>query len=132
MRTEPEQSRAIVYRRVSTGPQKEGTSLEAQLEACQRKAQQMGAAIVGDYSDAGISGGLYLARPGLQAALKVLEAGQANTLITANLARCSRDREHQSAIKRRVEEAGARLVFCDVNYDNNATGNLMFSLQGDF
>jgi len=125
--------KAVIYCRVSTGQQAEkGTSLEDQIEACRAKAQALGAVVVAEHSDPGVSGGLYLARPGIQSALSALESQQANVLIIKNLSRYSRDREHQSAIKKRVEAAGARLVFCDMHYENNASGNLMFNVQGDF
>ena len=78
------------------------------------------------------SGALYHARPGIQAALRDLEAGKADTLIIANLSRFSRDREHQSTIKKRVEAAGARLVFCDMDFADTPEGDLAFGIMGTF
>lgn len=125
--------RAVIYARVSTGEQAEhGTSLAGQLDACRSKASAIGAEVVGAYEDAGISGALNEARPGMQAALRDLEAGKANTLIIANLSRFSRDREHQSAIKKRVEAAGARLVFCDMEFSDTPEGDLAFGIMGTF
>ncbi len=53
-------------------------------------------------------------------------------LIIANLSRFSRDREHQSAIKKRVQAAGARLVFCDMDFDDTPEGDLAFGIMGTF
>lgn len=79
-----------------------------------------------------MSGALYHSRNGLQAALNDLESGKANCLIIANLSRYSRDREHQSTIKKRVESAGARLVFCDMDFADTPEGDLAFGIMGTF
>jgi site-specific DNA recombinase len=82
--------------------------------------------------DAGVSGALYLLRPGLQSALEKLESGDANCLVIANLSRYSRDREHQEIIKKRVAAAKAKLVFCDMHFDDSPEGELAFNILGDF
>ncbi len=127
-----EELRAVLYGRVSDASQVEGTSLAEQHAACTTKAQHLNAQVVGYYEDAGVSGGLYLARPGIQAALADLESGKANVLIIAKLDRYSRDREHQTAIKKRVELAGARLIFCDVDFADTPEGDLQFGILGSF
>ena len=79
--------RAVIYLRVSTtGQAEEGTSLDAQKAACLSKARALGAQVVACYEDAGVSGALYAARPGIQAALADLEMGNADTLIVTNAA----------------------------------------------
>ncbi len=56
--------RAILYTRVSTcGQAEHGTSLDEQFAACTKKAEQLGAQIVGHEEDAGVSGGFYTSRP---------------------------------------------------------------------
>jgi site-specific DNA recombinase len=121
--------RAILYTRVSTGKQaEEGTSLEVQEELCLRKAQQEKAQVVDILSDEGVSGALYLSRPGIQEALKRIEAGEANLLITLKLDRSGRDVDVLRLIRKRVMNAGGRLLFADgMNFENNAIGNLMFT-----
>jgi site-specific DNA recombinase len=116
-------TQAILYTRVSTGDQAEnGTSLAVQLSACLKKAEQMGAQVVRHHEDAGVSGARFDTRPGVQAALEDIETGRADALIVYNISRLSRDREHQSAIKRRVQKAGACLVFCDMAVEGHARG----------
>ncbi len=125
--------RATIYVRVSTDEQVEhGTSLVGQLDTCRKKAETIGAEIVSIHEDAGVSGALYHSRPGIQAALTDLESGKANCLIIANLSRFSRDSEHQSAIKKRVEAAGARLLFCDMEFADTPEGDLAFGIMGNF
>ncbi len=125
--------KAIVYGRVSTDEQAEnGTSLETQELTCLRRAAALGAQVVGTFRDEGISGGLYLTRAGIQAALRELEAGRANLLIVANLSRFSRDAEHQQSIRKRIERAGARLILCDMEIADTPEGDLQFGIMGQF
>jgi len=123
---------AVIYTRVSTGEQeKHGTSPETQLAACRAKALALGLPIVAEYHDGGVSGGFLLARPGMQAAMADIKAGRANALICPNISRYSRDREHQSRIKREVRAAGGGLVFCDMHFEDNPQGDFAFNMMGD-
>ena len=126
--------KAVLYTRVSTGQQAEhGTGLEVQESACLRKAQELGAQVVDIISDEGVSGAFYLSRPGIQKALALLEAQQADMLITMKLDRSGRDADALSLIRKRVQNAGAQLVFVDgANFENNATGNLLFRVNAGF
>lgn len=129
----PETLRAVLYTRVSTTGQAEnGTSLAAQFAACLQKAEQIGAAVIEHYEDAGVSGAKYEEREGMQKAIAAIEEGRANVLICYDLSRYSRDSEHQVLIKRRIETAGGRLVFCTLTFDNNADGDLLFDLTRAF
>ena len=126
--------KAIIYTRVSTGQQAEqGTGLEVQESACLRKAQDLGAEVVDIIIDEGISGAFYLSRPGIQKALTMLEAKKADMLITMKLDRSGRDADVLAVIRKRVQHAGAQLVFVDgANFENNATGNLLFRVNAGF
>lgn len=126
------ETRAVVYTRVSTGAQETGTSLAAQFAACSRKAQEIGATIIA-HEEETLSGGLYAARPGIQRALELIEAGRANVLIVFRLDRGGRDVDGLRDIRRRVERASAQLVFADgMQFEQNAVGNLMFTQMGAF
>ncbi|MGC8668002.1 MAG: recombinase family protein [Chthonomonadales bacterium] len=105
--------RCIIYCRVSTEAQTEGTSLETQEAACRAKAAQLGLQVAAVYRDEGVSGSLLAAREGLQQALAAIEAGQASVLITAKLDRASRDLAALLQIRRRLKKANATLVFAD-------------------
>lgn len=124
---------AGIYVRVSTGPQAEhGTSLEGQEAICRAKARKLGVAEGPVYRDPGVSGTLMATRAGLQEALRDMEAGKIGTLIVADLSRYSRDREHQSAIKKRVRLTGGQLVFCDMTFEDTPEGDLAFGVLGSF
>ena len=124
---------AVIYTRVSTGEQdKHGTSPESQLENCRKKALALNLPIVAEYYDPGISGGFLLMRTDFQAAIADIQAGRADTLICPNIARYSRDVEHQQSIKKAVRAAGGRLVFCDADFEDTASGDLNFTIQGGF
>lgn len=124
---------AVIVTRVSTGEQaRHGTSLESQLESCRSKAIALNLPVVAEYEDAGVSGGLLLLRLGMQQAIADIKTGKADTLICANISRYSRDIEHQWKIKREVEAAGGRIVFCDMQIDNTPEGDLFFGISGSF
>lgn len=124
---------AVIYARVSTGEQvKHGTSLESQVETCRDKALSLGLPIYAEYQDAGISGGLLVMRDGIQQAISDIQSGRADTLICANLSRFSRDAEHQQTLKKAIEAAGGRIVFCDMVFDQTPEGDLAYGLMGQF
>ncbi|MGI4791187.1 MAG: recombinase family protein [Janthinobacterium lividum] len=123
---------AVIVTRVSTGKQIQGTSLEEQVEVCRTKALALNLSIFAEYQDAGVSGGFLLSREGMQKAIADIQAGRADTLITATMSRYSRDTEHQQAIKKAVRAAGGRVVFCDMDFDETPEGDLNFAIQGGF
>lgn len=90
-KTRPIEKRKLVaYYRVSTrGQAEDGLSLDVQREQIHQYAALRKAEIVAEYQDAGRSAGR-LDRPGLDAALKTLEEGQANGLICLKLDRLTR------------------------------------------
>lgn len=124
--------RAVIYCRVSTDIQTENSSLGAQFVSCQKKATEIGAEVVGHFEET-VSGGLYLARPGIQKALELIESGGADTLLVAKLDRAGRDVDNLRAIQKRVEAAGARLIFADgLNFERTPIGRLLFTQLGGF
>jgi site-specific DNA recombinase len=124
--------RAVGYGRVSTEEQEKGTSLRDQFAGNHQKAKAIGAAVVAYFEDKD-SGGFYLTRKGLQDALRTLEEGKANALIVKDLVRLTRnDRAEQSAIFKRVKDAGARIVYWDIEYENSPMGEFSQNVTGDF
>ncbi len=124
--------RVVIYSRVSTDAQADNTSLAGQYELCKRRAAEMGALAVNVFEETQ-SGGLYLSRTQLQAALAVIEAKEADILMMARLDRTGRDVSALRDIKRRVEAAGGELVFADgVQFEKNAVGTLMFTQLSAF
>src|SRR4051812_737442 len=81
---------AIGYVRVSTQEQAtEGVSLDAQRDRLRTYCKAHAIKLIGIQGDEGLSGST-LDRPGLQAALQMIQRGRANTLIVVKLDRLSR------------------------------------------
>ena len=123
--------RCVIYTRVSTAEQGENTSLESQFAACLSRLHTEGAQLVQHFSDVQ-SGADYQSRLGLQKALDEIESQNANLVIVYDMSRLSRDSEHQQAIRKRIERAGARLIFCTQQFDATPEGSLMFGVTGSF
>ncbi|RYX83921.1 recombinase family protein [bacterium] len=126
-------SKAVIYTRVSTEQQGEGTSLDSQFIACRAKAEQLGASVVASFQDME-SGASYRSRHGLQSALTAIENGEADTLIIYDMSRYSRDSEHQQQILKRVQITGGRLAFCTLEVGDLSTPEqrLNFGMTGMF
>jgi len=120
---------AVVYVRVSTEDQaRHGYSLEAQEEACRRKALELGAARVEVYRDEGVTGEV-LERPGLQAALAAAKAG-AKWFVVYDPDRLSRKLAHQLLLAEQIERAGCQLEFVTMDWQDTPEGRLFYSLRG--
>ena len=80
-----------IYARVSTEQQAEkGYSISTQIEACQKKAMELGADTIKVYKDDGYSGA-YLERPALDSLRDALAAGLHDTVIVYDTDRLARD-----------------------------------------
>lgn len=84
--------RAALYERVSTEEQRiHGLSLDAQREVLEEYAKTHGMAVVGHYTDAGVSGQKPLSkRPALRRLLEDVEAGKIDIVLFTKLDRWSR------------------------------------------
>jgi site-specific DNA recombinase len=127
---------AILYARVSTRDQartgggEEGYSIPHQREACQAKAQALGAAIVEEYVDAGESAKT-AQRPELQRLLKDIKKRRVRYLIAHKIDRLARNREDDMAIRLMLARAGVELVSCTENITNSAHGRFLHNIMAD-
>jgi DNA invertase Pin-like site-specific DNA recombinase len=100
--------RAVVYARKSSKAdrsEEQSASVEAQLEAAEDYCKRLGWPVVATFSDDGRSGLLDRSRrPGLDAALKMVEAGDADALVMLWKSRLSRDEVDRAVIVRDLEE----------------------------
>jgi DNA invertase Pin-like site-specific DNA recombinase len=121
-KTKEARVRVVGYVRVSTKQQTLGDSLEAQEKAIREWAEAAGHVVVRIVEDGGESGKLPEdQRPGLLAALSILEAGEADGLAVQRLDRLARALHVQEAVLARAwlseaevwEAVGARLVLQD-------------------
>ena len=127
--------RGVSYGRVSTGRQaEEGTSLGAQHEANRKRAEEMGVEIDADnYIEDDVSGELYLARPGVQKVLRMVEAKEVEYVFFYRLDRSGRDTEALLNIRKRFQRAGATVVYSSgQEFANNPSGNLAYTVFAGF
>jgi DNA invertase Pin-like site-specific DNA recombinase len=118
---------AVGYIRVSTLEQaQEGVSLDAQRDRLKTYCKGIGVKLVEIFADEGISGGT-MERPGLQAALRVIQRGRANTLVVVKLDRLTRSVKDLCML---VEEYFAKeqydlISVCGMVNTHTAAGRLM-------
>ena len=120
-----------IYARVSTERQAEkGYSISTQIEACQKKAQELGADSVKVYTDDGYSGA-YLERPALDDLRDALAAGLHDTVIVYDTDRLARDTMVLLLITEEIEK-NAQLVFVNAEYSRTPEGQLFYEIRGSF
>jgi len=100
--------RAVVYARVSVSNGSD--SLDAQRDYCREYADSIGAVVVEEYEDDGISGTRGGdEREGLSATLSAIVEGRADVLIVHRLDRLARELHLQEAILARAWDAGGEV-----------------------
>ena len=121
--------KAIIYLRVSTDEQAEsGLGLDAQLASAVKKANEIGAAQILTFTDAGISGSTTIAkRPGLSQALDVI--GKGDTLIVAKRDRLSRSLPIAIAIEELLKSRKATLISANGEGTGETKENLSSLMQ---
>lgn len=99
--------RTATYARYSSDAQR-ATSIPDQQRTCREFATRQGWAVVGDFSDAAMSGAS-LMRPGLQALLREALAGRVDVVLAESLDRFSRDQEDTAGLFKRLTFVGVRI-----------------------
>jgi site-specific DNA recombinase len=105
-----------IYCRVSTTDQRDyGTSLETQLESCQRKAAELGWTVPQEYVVQEDWSGTDLSRPGLKQLYRLAELGHIQGVIIHVLDRLYRpeddgDEWHIFEVLQRFQQAGVEVV----------------------
>lgn len=118
---QPLLNRAAIYLRVSTDDQAtEGFGLDVQRERCRAQAIAKGWAIVGEYSDEGLSGTLDVAqRPALASLMAEAEAGHIDAIIVLALDRLGRKTRIVLDIADRCRLLAIALVSCKESLDTS-------------
>ncbi len=124
-------TRVVGYLRVSTQQQAdEGVSLEAQRTKLRAYAVAMDLELVALCEDAGVSA-KSLDRPGLRAALELLDQGQADGLVVAKLDRLTRSvRDLGELVERYFESRFSLLCLADSLDTRTASGRLVLHVLG--
>lgn len=118
----PQQRRAVVYARVSTARQAEdGLPVESQLEQCRAKAAAIGAVVVKEFRDDGISGRT-TRRPAFQAALDFCDTSGIDTFVCWSTSRFARNRLDAALNKRLLDKMGVKLVYASQEFGDNDDG----------
>ena len=102
--------RAALYARFSTDLQSEA-SIDDQIRQCARLAAAAGFTVVAHFEDRGISGGT-ASRPGYQALIAAVRAGEVDVLVTEDLSRLWRSRAEFGPRSAELEDLGVHLVTC--------------------
>jgi site-specific DNA recombinase len=121
--------RAAIYCRVSTeGQEQEGTSLQTQLEACQKYCQKKGYEVAYELSDA--YSGLSLERPKLAELRELARTEEIDVLVVYSLDRLSRDPVHGVILMQELEKHQVLLEAASETVDNSEVGKLVFYIKG--
>ena len=100
--------RTAIYARYSSEHQREA-SIADQVRLCKERIAREGWTCSAVFCDAGISGATPL-RPGYQALLAAVRAGEVDVVVAEALDRLSRDLEDVAALFKRLRFAGIRIV----------------------
>ena len=124
--------RVLGYLRVSSDEQtSSGAGLEAQRQAILAECERKGWHEVEFIEDAGYSA-KDLKRPGVQEALRVLEAGEASTLVVAKLDRLSRSMIDFTGLMGKAQKQGWALVALDCVDTTTPSGEAMANMLATF
>ncbi len=122
--------RCVIYGRVSTAGQVEGTSLAGQLEACREAATRHGWAVVAEHVDAGESGA-NADRPALAEVMDLVESGAVEALIVYRLDRLARSTLHLLTLVQQLKAADVRLISTSEAIDTRTpTGRMTMTVLG--
>ena len=125
---------AVSYLRVSTreqaerGGTAEGFSIPAQREANQRKADELGARIVAEFTDAGESA-RSADRDGLQRMLAFIQATRVQFCLVHKIDRLARNRTDDVRIQQALLSAGITLVSATESIDQTPSGMLVHGIM---
>jgi len=120
---------AAVYCRVSTEDQeREGTSLQTQLEACLKHCQDKGYNLAHRFSEA--YSGLTLERPKLNELRELVRSEQIDVVVIYCLDRLSRDPTHGVILMQELEKHHVTLEAVTEDVDNSELGKLISYIRG--
>jgi len=123
--------KAAIYCRVSTEDQeREGTSLDSQLKACQDKAQELGYEIREEYTIRETCSGLFLDRPKLDQLRQWVRDKEVEAVVAYTLDRLSRDPVHFIILQEELERAGVALIMVTEDVDSSDMGKLIAHIKG--
>lgn len=112
--------KAIIYARVSTTRQADdGVSIDAQIEQCERKAAELGAAVIQIFRDDGITGTSALKRHAFQRAINYCAYNDIDYFIVWSTSRFARNKIDAASYKQILKESGTRLVYVSMSINSD-------------
>ena len=121
--------KAAIYCRVSTDNQeREGTSLQTQLENCLKYCQDKGYDIAYRFNET--YSGLSLERPELDKLREIIRNEEIDVIVCYSLDRLSRDPGHGVIITQELEKHGVKLETVTEDVDNSELGKLISYIRG--
>jgi len=122
---------AAIYCRVSTEDQeREGTSLQSQLEACKKLAQEQGYEAPEEFIAEETYSGLSLDRPKLNEVRQWVRDKEVDAVIAYTLDRLSPDPVHFIILQEELERAGVELILVTEDIDSSDMGRLITHIKG--
>lgn len=110
----------------------EGISIPAQREACHRKAEQLGLAVV-EYVEPGRSATEMTKRAAFQRMLaRIRDTGDIDHLIVYKLSRLARNRVDDALVMTDLRQLGIALISATESVDNTPVGELMHGILATF
>lgn len=135
----PAGTRAVVYLRVSSKGQvntdydPEGISIPAQRQSCQRKAEQLGLTIVGEYVEPGQSATEMTKRVAFQQMReRIRRSRDVDYVIVYKLSRFSRNRVDDAIVMAELQAQNVTLVSATEQIDATPVGQLMHGILAAF
>ena len=123
--------KAAIYGRVSTEDQeKEGTSLQTQLENCHNYCQSKGYDVANRFSEA--YSGLTLDRPKLNELREIVRGDAIDVLVVYCLDRLSRNATHGVILRDELDKHHVILVSVTEDIDKTPLGEAITYLRGTF
>ena len=123
--------KAAIYTRVSTEAQeREGTSLDTQLEACQTKARGLGYEVEPKHIYSEVYSGADLQRPQITQAREAIRNGEVNALICHDTSRLARKAVHIAIVAEECDKSKVELIFNTEPLDSSAEGQLIRYVKG--
>ena len=123
--------KAAIYCRVSTEDQeREGTSLQSQLDACKKLAQEKGYEVVEEFVTEETYSGLSIDRPKLNEVRQRVRDREVDAVIAYTLDRLSRDPVHFIILQEELERAGVELILVTEDLDSSDMGKLIVHIKG--
>jgi len=123
--------KATIYTRVSTEDQEsEGTSLQSQLQFCQKKALELGYEVDEDHIISEVYSGLTLERPKLTELRELVRRKEIGAIIVYSTDRLSRDPVHLLLLVEECAKKEIDLCFVTEPLDNSMEGQLLGFVRG--